>query len=43
MSELGDTKFITYEKLTVYLTAALQEASAKIDALETRIAALESS
>ena len=41
--ELGDTKFITYEKLTVYLTAALQEASAKIDALETRIAALESS
>lgn len=40
--ELGNTKFITYEKLTVYLTAALQEASAKIDALEARIAALES-
>ena len=40
--ELGNTKFITYEKLTVYLTAALQEASAKIDALEARIEALES-
>ena len=39
--ELGDTKFITYEKLTVYLTAALQEASAKIDALEARIKTLE--
>ena len=39
--ELGDTKFITYEKLTVYLTAALQEASAKIDTLEARIKTLE--
>ena len=39
--ELGDTKFITYEKLTVYLTAALQDASAKIDTLEARIKTLE--
>ena len=39
--ELGDTKFVTYEKLTVYLTAALQEASAKIDTLEARIKTLE--
>ena len=39
--ELGETKFITYEKLTVYLTAALQEASAKIDTLEARIKTLE--
>ena len=39
--ELGNTKFITYEKLTVYLTAALQEASAKIDTLEARIKTLE--
>ncbi len=39
--ELGDTKFIAYEKLTVYLTAALQEASAKIDTLEARIKTLE--
>ena len=41
--ELGDTKFIAYEKLTVYLTAALQEASAKIDTLEARIKTLEDS
>jgi hypothetical protein len=39
--ELGDTKFIAYEKLTVYLTAALQELSAKNDALEARIKVLE--
>ena len=36
-----EVKFITYEKLTVYLTAALQEASAKIETLEARIKTLE--
>ena len=39
--ELGNVKFLNYEKLTVYLTAALQEASAKIDTLEARIKTLE--
>ena len=39
--ELGTTYGMTYEKLSVYLAAALQEASAKIDALETRIKTLE--
>ena len=38
---LGTTYGMTYEKLSVYLAAALQEASAKIDALETRIKTLE--
>lgn len=40
--ELGKTLGMNYEKLSVYLAAALQEASKKIDALEARIAALES-
>ena len=40
--ELGTTFGMSYEKLSVYLAAALQEASAKIDNLEKRIAALES-
>ena len=40
--ELGQTFGMSYEKLSVYLAAALQEASKKIDALEARIAALES-
>jgi len=39
--ELGSTKSITYQRLTVYLTAALQEASVKIDSLEARLTALE--
>ena len=41
--ELGKTLGMTYEKLTVYLTAALQELSNKNDVLEARIAALEAS
>ena len=47
--QLGTTYGMTYEKVCVYLTAALQELSAKNDALEARndslearIAALES-
>ena len=40
--ELGKTFGMNYEKLSVYLAAALQEASKKIDALEARITALES-
>ena len=39
--ELGTTYGMSYEKLSVYLAAALQEASAKIDALEARIKTLE--
>ena len=39
--ELGTTYGMSYEKLSVYLAAALQEASKKIDALETRIKTLE--
>jgi hypothetical protein len=39
--ELGTTFGMSYEKLSVYLAAALQEASAKIDALEARIKTLE--
>ena len=39
--ELGTTLGMSYEKLSVYLAAALQEASAKIDALEARIKTLE--
>ena len=41
--ELGKTLGMTYEKLTDYLTAALQELSNKNDVLEARIAALEAS
>ena len=33
---------ISYDKLTVVLTKALQEAIAKIETLETKVAALES-
>ena len=39
--ELGTTYGMSYEKLSVYLAAALQEASKKIDALEARIKTLE--
>ena len=40
--ELGSTKVVAYEKLACYLTSAIQELSAKNDALEARIATLES-
>jgi hypothetical protein len=40
---LGSTKSVAYEKLVCYLTSAIQELSAKNDALEDRIATLESS
>ena len=39
--QLGTTYGMTYEKVCVYLTAALQELSAKNDALEARIKVLE--
>ena len=39
---LGNTKSVAYEKLVCYLTSAMQELSAKNDALEVRITALES-
>jgi len=38
---LGNTKSVAYEKLVCYLTSAIQELSAKNDALEARVAALE--
>ena len=39
--QLGTTYGMTYEKVCVYLTAAVQELSAKNDALEARIKTLE--
>ena len=41
--EVGDQKYqsLDYSKLVPLLTAALQEAIAKIEVLETKVAALE--
>ena len=41
-AQLGTTKGIAYEKMVGYLAVAIQELSDKNDALEARIAALES-